>query len=324
MLEIRARYLERDLLESGLLEAFGDAVKGVDFMRFSDEEDGFFRGKGGLIGDGRISVSEARGSNCIIRLPEENTVRYEKAISGTFGVKRGDTEVAAEAGLALIVGADPDLCLAPAKAPVEGLATTVSLESLDRYLVRGGERRKGAVGHALIERSGPEGLDGALLSLTRHAVRYFDSYQKEGSGSAGRLMEALVIENFVGLLTAAGALKMLDNDGDAEAMAVRRAQEFMHAHYGRPLTMSDVANAADISLRRLEKSFRRLVGCTPRQFLSEVRLDRAREMLLERPTTTVTRAAGACGIAHLGRFELQYRLCFGESPSETLRRSRRR
>jgi transcriptional regulator GlxA family with amidase domain len=37
-------------------------------------------------------------------------------------------------------------------------------------------------------------------------------------------------------------------------------------------------------------------------------------------TTTVSDAAGRCGFLHLGRFSVQYREKFGETPSATLRR----
>ena len=51
----------------------------------------------------------------------------------------------------------------------------------------------------------------------------------------------------------------------------------------------------------------------------------ARAMLeAARPGATVTRVAHDCGLAHLGRFSQEYARHFGESPSETLRRARRR
>ncbi|HEX2431520.1 MAG TPA: helix-turn-helix domain-containing protein, partial [Aestuariivirgaceae bacterium] len=41
-----------------------------------------------------------------------------------------------------------------------------------------------------------------------------------------------------------------------------------------------------------------------------------------RPGDTATAIAYDCGFGHLGEFAQSYRLRFGESPSETLRRSR--
>jgi len=59
--------------------------------------------------------------------------------------------------------------------------------------------------------------------------------------------------------------------------------------------------------------------------LRRARLDQARADL-EAPgrNTSVTIVAYDCGFSHLGRFAQEYARRFGESPSETLRRARRR
>ena len=45
-------------------------------------------------------------------------------------------------------------------------------------------------------------------------------------------------------------------------------------------------------------------------------------LLVARPTETVTSVAFDWGFSHLGRFAALYKACFGEQPSETLRRGR--
>jgi transcriptional regulator GlxA family with amidase domain len=56
-----------------------------------------------------------------------------------------------------------------------------------------------------------------------------------------------------------------------------------------------------------------------------MRLERAREHLLSAGLSdTVTSIALDCGFVHLGRFPATYRMAFGELPTETLARSRRR
>jgi len=51
-----------------------------------------------------------------------------------------------------------------------------------------------------------------------------------------------------------------------------------------------------------------------------LRLSHAREALLaaDRKLTTVTKVAAAFGFGELGRFSVEYRKAFGESPSQTL------
>lgn len=100
---------------------------------------------------------------------------------------------------------------------------------------------------------------------------------------------------------------------------VRKAEELLVAHLGRPLRMSKIADEVGVSLRSLQKAFQRLRGQTLTQFLRSARLDLARKRLAAGvPGTTVTDVALDCGFAHFGKFAAYYRTRFGERPSETL------
>jgi AraC-like DNA-binding protein len=102
---------------------------------------------------------------------------------------------------------------------------------------------------------------------------------------------------------------------------VRRAVDFMHAHAGEPITISDVAAAVFISTRGLHFAFTRDLGESPAQVLRRIRLDGARaDLLAAGPEATVAEVARRWGFAHLQRFAEAYRRAFGENPSETLRR----
>jgi AraC-like DNA-binding protein len=105
--------------------------------------------------------------------------------------------------------------------------------------------------------------------------------------------------------------------------AVRRALDAIQDEPERPFTVADLAQIAGMSVRSLQEGFRRHVGCAPMTYLQQVRLGRAHDALRHGDPTRVTVAAVAhrWGFAHLGRFASAYRSRFGQSPSETLRRS---
>lgn len=103
--------------------------------------------------------------------------------------------------------------------------------------------------------------------------------------------------------------------------AVRRALDFMQGAFERDVGLSELAAAAGLSARALQRQFRTFLGKSPHEALRDIRFDRARrQLLLGRPGTRVMDVATASGFPHFGRFSIEYRRRFGETPSQTLRR----
>ncbi|WP_037148760.1 helix-turn-helix transcriptional regulator [Rhizobium freirei] len=103
---------------------------------------------------------------------------------------------------------------------------------------------------------------------------------------------------------------------------IHRAIEFMHVNIEKPLTMQSVADAAGVSIRSLETGFRSFRGTTPSAYLRKIRLQAAREDLLDPLNRQSLREV--ClkwGFFHFGRFASSYRMVYGEKPSETKKRS---
>ncbi|MGP8122844.1 MAG: AraC family transcriptional regulator [Xanthobacteraceae bacterium] len=109
---------------------------------------------------------------------------------------------------------------------------------------------------------------------------------------------------------------------DATPRQVRLVEEFIRAHCDQAITIEQLAGVSGVSARTLFKTFRRHRGYSPHQFAKRVRLERARDMLIDTdPTTTITGVAFACGFANLGHFAHDYRAAFGELPSAILARA---
>lgn len=104
---------------------------------------------------------------------------------------------------------------------------------------------------------------------------------------------------------------------------VRTAEDFIAANWNRPITVEEIARVTGVSVRSIFGTFRKTRGCTPMAFLRDVRLDRARQELMERGSAdSVADIAAACGFQSFGHFARHYRERFGELPSATLARSR--
>jgi AraC-like DNA-binding protein len=102
---------------------------------------------------------------------------------------------------------------------------------------------------------------------------------------------------------------------------VKRAIDFIHANLDMPITIKDIIDVTGVPGRTLFKHFRDYQGVSPMQYLRNARFDRVRRALLAAGThASVTMIAMEAGFMHMGRFAVEYRQRFGESPSETLRR----
>ncbi|WP_423739650.1 helix-turn-helix transcriptional regulator [Cupriavidus basilensis] len=104
---------------------------------------------------------------------------------------------------------------------------------------------------------------------------------------------------------------------------VKRAEAFITEHLAEKLQLEDISRAVGVAGRTLRDGFQQFKGTSPMQYLHAVRLERARQVLHSAPAAVrIADVALACGFRHLGRFSIAYKERFGESPSETLRKSR--
>src|SRR5512140_2311967 len=103
--------------------------------------------------------------------------------------------------------------------------------------------------------------------------------------------------------------------------SVRRALEAMHANAGHAWSVKQLAAVAGVSGRTLQRQFLSFVGKAPRTVLHDINFDRARRELLQGSAgARVVDVALRCGFPHAGRFSVEYRRRYGETPSQTLKR----
>jgi AraC-like DNA-binding protein len=101
----------------------------------------------------------------------------------------------------------------------------------------------------------------------------------------------------------------------------RRAAEYIDAHWNEAISVEKLAEVGGTSVRTLFTAFSKAYGVTPMVFVKRKRLHQAQRMLQSGyPGTSVTSTAFACGFFNTGHFARDYRLYFGEMPSQTLKR----
>lgn len=102
--------------------------------------------------------------------------------------------------------------------------------------------------------------------------------------------------------------------GDALAPAVAQAIDFMRANLDQPLRLDDIAQAVNRSVNHLAREFRAGTGLPPHQFLINLRVERARE-LLESSRMSVAEIAYECGFSHQEHMTRQFRKHCGTTPA---------
>jgi len=107
--------------------------------------------------------------------------------------------------------------------------------------------------------------------------------------------------------------------GPAQPRRLRQVVEQIHDDPARAWTAAEMAVLGGTSVRRLQEGFRQWLGCTPTQYLLDVRLQRARADLLGDPALRVSDVAARWGFSSASRFAAAYRRRYGEPPASARR-----
>ena len=109
------------------------------------------------------------------------------------------------------------------------------------------------------------------------------------------------------------------SNGVATAIA-RRAQTFIEENFHDAIRLEDLCTFCGVGFRTLQRCFTSHFQNSPINYIKVRRLNAARRDLVKaNPSrSSVTKIAMDNGFTHLGRFSVDYRMHFGESPRETL------
>lgn len=97
--------------------------------------------------------------------------------------------------------------------------------------------------------------------------------------------------------------------------AVTRVIETMHENLGEPLTIDDMARAAMYSKFHFSRVFQRTTGISPGRFLSAIRLQEAKRLLVS-TSLSVTEISHRVGYSSVGTFSSRFGRSVGVSPTQ--------
>jgi two-component system response regulator YesN len=94
---------------------------------------------------------------------------------------------------------------------------------------------------------------------------------------------------------------------------VEAMRDYVHQHHHRPFSLDDLASDMKMNASYLSALFSQMTGVTFHQFLEEVRLAKARELLRD-PRNRVREVAGAAGYASSDAFRHAFKAHEALSP----------
>lgn len=100
-----------------------------------------------------------------------------------------------------------------------------------------------------------------------------------------------------------------------------RGRDLLATEYQSRVLLEQAAREACLSEFHFHRLFRATFGETPHDFLTRLRMQRARQMLASQ--RTVTEVCFDVGYGSLGSFSTKFRAQFGNSPAEFQRKVRR-
>ncbi|MES2296807.1 MAG: helix-turn-helix domain-containing protein [Pseudomonadota bacterium] len=97
------------------------------------------------------------------------------------------------------------------------------------------------------------------------------------------------------------------------------AVTLMEANIEEPLSTDDIANLVGLSRRQLERLFKQYLGSLPSRYYLELRLQRARQLLLD-THYSIVQVGLMCGFSSGSHFSTAFGALFGNTPREERQR----
>lgn len=138
---------------------------------------------------------------------------------------------------------------------------------------------------------------------------------------AGKVVSSREHESIVKLLSIfAQHLAMISNQvfiqqENAESPVIKRAKEYICEHQAEKLSLNSVAKAVNMSAFYFCKTFKRVTGINFTDYLSRVRIEKAKNLLLN-PNLRVSEIAFEVGFQSLTHFNRVFKKLLGQSPTD--------
>jgi transcriptional regulator GlxA family with amidase domain len=151
----------------------------------------------------------------------------------------------------------------------------------------------------------------AALDMMLHLIA-----GQQGSEMAARVSEACVVERIRGRHDRQ-RIPLKHRLGTSQPKLMK-AVTLMEANLEEPIGLDELAGYVGLSRRQLERLFQKYLDCVPTRYYLQLRLARARQLLLQ-TEMSIFDVAFACGFVSAPHFSKCYRDFFGAPPRDERR-----
>ena len=107
-----------------------------------------------------------------------------------------------------------------------------------------------------------------------------------------------------------------------DELRIKKALSFIEKNYDSSITLENIADSADVSVKTCLRLFRRVLDTTPVQYLAKTRLQKSLEELAHSEGKTIAEIAYSCGFSDASYYNKCFRKEYGKTPTAYIRSRR--
>lgn len=142
-------------------------------------------------------------------------------------------------------------------------------------------------------------------------VQLIDTFKHEGI--AYRQIASCLVIQLLGLVYASALMK--DKTQLKKERVVQNIQMYMHKNWSEKINFRELATRHNVGYEWFRKSFKKVVGCSPSQYLQQLKIEKASQMLRQ-TSLTIAEIAYEVGYESEFYFSRMFKQKTGLSPSE--------
>jgi len=162
-------------------------------------------------------------------------------------------------------------------------------------------------------------LSSREIENVRKLLWEFKEEQEIQSAGAKYVVEAIFKQLIVKLCR---SYHQSDNPGTKGMMKISTTIDYMEKHFAENITIAGLSELVEIPQTTFRWTFKKITGSSPIDYLIHLRIEKAAEMMREKPDQHVIDVCLNAGFENTGYFGKKFREITGITPIEYLRKQR--